>query len=220
MTGPPIRILIADDHPIVRDGLRGMLAGDPALSVVGEASDGEEAVRAVEHLQPDVVLMDLRMPRTDGVEATRRIVAGHPSIRVLVLTTYDTESDVVRAVEAGASGYLLKDAPLAELRQAVKATAAGRTVLAPAAAAQLVRQRRQPAGEALSARELEVLELVARGASNREVGRTLHVSEATVKSHLVHVFTKLGVNDRTAAVTTALERGLIALKENAVGDRP
>jgi len=220
VTGPPIRILIADDHPIVRDGLRGMLAGDPALSVVGEASDGEEAVRAVEHLQPDVVLMDLRMPRTDGVEATRRIVAGHPSIRVLVLTTYDTESDVVRAVEAGASGYLLKDAPLAELRQAVKATAAGRTVLAPAAAAQLVRQRRQPAGEALSARELEVLELVARGASNREVGRTLHVSEATVKSHLVHVFTKLGVNDRTAAVTTALERGLIALKENAVGDRP
>lgn len=211
MTGPPIRVLVVDDHPIVRDGLRGMLAGDPALSVVGEASDGEEAVRAVEHLSPDVVLMDLRMPRTDGVEATSRIVARHPSVRILVLTTYDTESDVVRAVEAGATGYLLKDAPVAELRQAVKATAAGQTVLAPAVAAQLVRQRRQPAGEALSARELEVLELVARGASNREVGRSLHVSEATVKSHLIHVFTKLGVSDRTAAVTTALERGLIRL---------
>lgn len=211
MSPRPVRIVIVDDHPVVRDGLRGMLAGDDELSVVGEAGDGDAAVRLVARLEPDVVLMDLRMPGTGGVDATARIVADHPSVRVLVLTTYDTESDVLRAVEAGASGYLLKDAPVHELRHAVRAAAGGQTVLAPAAAARLVRQNRQPPADALTGRELEVLELVARGASNREVGRTLHVSEATVKTHLLHVFAKLGVNDRTAAVTTALERGLISL---------
>ena len=211
MNAGTVRVLIVDDHPVVRDGLRGMLEGDDELSVVGEAVDGDEAVRLVAQLEPDVVLMDLRMPRTDGVEATGRIVAVHPHVRVLVLTTYDTETDVLRAVEAGASGYLLKDAPVHELRRAVRATAAGETVLAPAAAARLVRQTRVPAAEVLTARELEVLELVARGATNRDVGRALHVSEATVKSHLIHAFTKLGVSDRTAAVTTALERGLLHL---------
>jgi DNA-binding NarL/FixJ family response regulator len=211
MNAPPVRVVIVDDHPVVRDGLRGMLAGDVELVVVGEAGDGEAAVRLVAELEPDVVLMDLRMPGTDGVQATSQIVAEHPHVRVLVLTTYDTETDVLRAVEAGASGYLLKDAPAHELRRAVRATAAGQTVLAPAAAARLVGQKRAPAAEALTARELEVLELVARGASNRDVGRALHVSEATVKSHLIHVFTKLGVSDRTAAVTIALRRGLIRL---------
>ena len=210
MSTGPVRVIIVDDHPVVRDGLRGMLAADD-LTVVGEAGNGDEAVAAVARLQPDVVLMDLRMPGSDGVEATARITSAHPRVRVLVLTTYDSETDVLRAVEAGASGYLLKDAPAAELRRAVQATAAGQTVLAPAVAAHLVRQSRTSPVEALTARELEVLELVARGATNRDVGRALHVSEATVKSHLLHAFTKLGVNDRTAAVTTALERGLIKL---------
>lgn len=211
MTAGPVRIVIVDDHPVVRDGLRGMLTGDAGLAVVGEAASGDEAVRTVAALDPDVVLMDLRMPGGDGVDATARIVAADPRVRVLVLTTYDTEADVLRAVEAGASGYLLKDTPAAELRGAVRATAEGQTVLAPAVAARLVRQTRHAPAEGLSARELEVLELVARGATNRDVGRALHVSEATVKSHLVHAFTKLGVSDRTAAVTTALERGLIRL---------
>jgi len=211
MSGEPIRIVIVDDHPVVRDGLRGMLTGDDGLAVVGEAANADEAVRTVSAVDPDVVLMDLRMPSGDGIDATARIVAAHPRVRVLVLTTYDTETDVLRAVEAGASGYLLKDTPAPELRRAVRATVEGQTVLAPAVAARLVRRTRQAPVEALSARELEVLELVARGASNRDVGRALHVSEATVKSHLVHAFTKLGVSDRTAAVTTALERGLIRL---------
>ena len=206
-----IGLLIVDDHPVVRDGLRGMLAGDDDVVVVGEAGNGDEAVATVARLEPDVVLMDLRMPGSDGVDATKRITTAHPGVRVLVLTTYDSEADVLRAVEAGASGYLLKDAPAPELRRAVRSTAAGETVLAPAVAAHLVRQSRAPTVEALTARELEVLQLVARGATNRDVGRALHVSEATVKSHLLHAFTKLGVNDRTAAVTTALERGLIML---------
>ncbi len=211
MSAAPVRVVIVDDHPVVRDGLRGMLQGDVGLAVVGEAGGGDEAVRVVARLLPDVVLMDLRMPDGDGADATARIVAGHPGVRVLVLTTYDSETDVLRAVEAGASGYLLKDAPASELRRAVHATAAGETVLAAAIAAQLVKATRLPAGDALTGRELEVLELVARGATNRDVGRALHVSEATVKSHLIHAFTKLGVNDRTAAVTTALERGFIRL---------
>ncbi|MGH9150931.1 MAG: response regulator [Acidimicrobiales bacterium] len=211
MNLPPVRVVIVDDHPVVRDGLRGMLAGDDGLVVVGEAGDGNAAVRLVADLDPDVVLMDLRMPGSDGVDATSKIVADHPRVRVLVLTTYDTETDVLRAVEAGASGYLLKDAPAHVLRRAVRDTAAGQTVLAPAAAARLVGHRRAPVSEALTPRELEVLELVARGGSNSDVGRALHVSEATVKSHLIHVFTKLGVSDRTAAVTVALQRGLIRL---------
>ena len=211
MSAGVVRVVIVDDHPVVRDGLRGMLQGDEMLTVVGEAGGGDEAVRVVALLEPDVVLMDLTWLAGDGVDATARIVAAQPQVRVLVLTTYDTESDVLRAVEAGASGYLLKDAPVHDLRRAVRATASGETVLAPAVAARLVRQARRPPVEALTAREVEVLELVARGATNRDVGRALHVSEATVKSHLLHAFTKLGVNDRTAAVTTALDRGLIRL---------
>lgn len=207
----PVRVVIVDDHPVVRDGLRGMLAADDGLDVVGEAADGAEALRLVARVGADVVLMDLRMPGTDGVAATARLATEHPAVRVLVLTTYDGEADILRAVEAGASGYLLKDAPRDELRRAIRATAAGETVLAPAVAARLVSQARRPPVEALTAREVEVLELVARGATNRDAGLALHVSEATVKSHLLHAFAKLGVDDRTAAVTTALQRGLIRL---------
>ena len=211
MSTEPVRVVIVDDHPVVRDGLRGMLEVDDALVVVGEAADGAEAVRLVARVVPDVVLMDLRMPGVDGVTAIARIGADHPQVRVLVLTTYDTEADILRAVEAGASGYVLKDTPRAELRRAILATARGETVLAPAVAARLVVQARRSPAEALTAREVEVLQLVATGATNADAGRALHVSEATVKTHLLHAFAKLGVDDRTAAVTTALARGLIHL---------
>jgi DNA-binding NarL/FixJ family response regulator len=209
VTGP-IRLLVADDHPVVRDGLRGMLAGQPDLEVVGEAADGAEAVALAPRLRPDVVLMDLRMPGMDGVDAIRKLRTSFPDARILVLTTFDTDTDVVRAIEAGATGYLLKDTPREELVRAIRAAARGEAVLAPAVATKLLGQMRAlaPAG-ALSARELEVLELVARGATNREAGAKLFISEATVKTHLLHVFEKLGVSDRTAAVTTAIERGLL-----------
>jgi DNA-binding NarL/FixJ family response regulator len=206
-----IRLLIADDHPVVRDGLRGMVAGQPDLEVVGEAATGTEALALVPRVRPDVALVDLRMPGLDGVATIRALRERHPEVRVLVLTTFDTESDVVSAIEAGATGYLLKDAPRAELFRAIRAAARGEAVLAPAVATRLVGQLREPAAPALTARELQVLELVARGATNRVVAARLHVSEATVKTHLVHAFGKLGVSDRTAAVTAALERRLIRL---------
>jgi DNA-binding NarL/FixJ family response regulator len=206
-----IRLLIADDHPVVRDGLRGMVAGQPDLEVVGEAATGTEALALVPRVRPDVALVDLRMPGLDGVATIRALRERHPEVRVLVLTTFDTESDVVSAIEAGATGYLLKDAPRAELFRAIRAAARGEAVLAPAVATRLVGQLREPAAPALTARELQVLELVARGATNRVVAARLHVSEATVKTHLVHAFGKLGVSDRTAAVAVALERHLFRL---------
>jgi DNA-binding NarL/FixJ family response regulator len=206
-----IRLLIADDHPVVRDGLRGMVAGQPDLEVVGEAATGTEALALVPRVRPDVALVDLRMPGLDGVATIRALRERHPEVRVLVLTTFDTESDVVSAIEAGATGYLLKDAPRAELFRAIRAAARGEAVLAPAVATRLVGQLRGPAAPALTARELQVLELVARGATNRVVAARLHVSEATVKTHLVHAFGKLGVSDRTAAVAVALERRLFRL---------
>jgi DNA-binding NarL/FixJ family response regulator len=204
-----IRLLIADDHPVVRDGLRGMVAGEPDLEVVGEAATGVEALALVPRVRPDVALVDLRMPELDGVATIRALRERHPEVRVLVLTTFDSDRDVVSAIEAGATGYLLKDAPRAELFRAIRAAARGEAVLAPAAVSRPVGQLRQPATPALTARELQLLELVARGASNREAAARLHVSEATVKTHLVHAFGKLGVSDRTAAVTVALERGLL-----------
>ncbi len=207
-----IRLLIADDHPVVRDGLRGMLAGQPDFQVMGEAADGATAVRLAAELAPDVVLMDLRMPVLDGVTAIRQIRARQPAARILVLTTYDTDADILPAIEAGATGYLLKDTPRDELFRAIRATAAGESVLAPAVAARLMGKMRAPAEERLSARELEVLGLVAEGASNGDIGQALHISEATVKSHLLHVFAKLGVADRTAAVTVALQRGILRLE--------
>jgi DNA-binding NarL/FixJ family response regulator len=205
-----IRVLVVDDHPVVRGGVVGWLAAQPDLEVVGEAGDGLEALALVASHEPDVVLMDLRMPRMDGVTATERLAATHPSVRVLVLTTYDTDADIVRAVEAGATGYLLKDTPLPQLAEAVRAAARGETVLAPPVAARLVSRMRAPAVDAPTARELEVLAGVARGLTNAEIGRELFIGEATVKTHLLRVFAKLGVDDRTRAVMVAVERGLLA----------
>jgi DNA-binding NarL/FixJ family response regulator len=238
-----IRVLIADDHPVVRSGLAGMLAAEADLDVVGEAEDGEQAVALATEHRPDVVLMDLRMPGVDGAAATARISRELPGVRVLILTTYDTDGDILRAVEAGAIGYLLKDASRAELAGAVRAAARGETVLAPAAAASLLtRVRTQVAGSgghsgaqdaasaagaaagqvgagagaasgvgapSLTAREIQVLALVAQGSTNSEIGKTLFIGEATVKTHLMRAFGKLGVDDRTAAVTAAMRLGLL-----------
>ncbi|WP_250007465.1 response regulator transcription factor [Actinoplanes sp. M2I2] len=204
-----ITILLVDDHPVVRHGLRGMLDAEPDLTVVGEASSGDEGVALAVELRPDVVLMDLRMPGGDGVSATGRLAAVAPGVRVLVLTTYESDRDILRAIEAGAGGYLLKDASPRELADAVRATARGETVLAPSVASTLMRQMRRPAPPALSAREAEVLRLVARGLTNADIGKALFISEATVKTHLLRAFAKLDVADRTAAVTTAMEHGLL-----------
>jgi DNA-binding NarL/FixJ family response regulator len=208
----PIRILIADDHPVVRSGLESMLAKQPDFEVVGEAEDGMEAVRLAKELSPDVILMDLRMPEMDGAAVTGKISKDHPETRVLVLTTYDSDADILRAVEAGATGYLLKDAPREELYEAVRSTASGKPLLTPAVTAMLMRSIREPRTQKPSAREVEVLELVRKGLSNKGIGRELHISEATVKTHLIHVFGKLGVDDRTAAVSVALERGILRLE--------
>ncbi|MCB8982865.1 MAG: response regulator transcription factor [Ardenticatenaceae bacterium] len=207
-----IQILIADDHPVVREGLAGMLTGQADFAIAAMAADGAEAVALDARLQPDVILMDLRMPGLDGVGAIQAIKAQRPSANILVLTTYDSDADIVRAVEAGATGYLLKDTPREELFRAVRAASRGESVLAPAVAARLMTRMRAPAEEALSAREIEVLQLVSTGNSNREIGKALHISTATVKTHLIHIFDKLGVNDRTSAVTAALERGIISLE--------
>ncbi|MEU4672550.1 response regulator transcription factor [Amycolatopsis sp. NPDC023774] len=204
-----VRLLIADDHPIVRDGLRGIFTGEHGFAVLGEAANGAEAVALVVSLKPDVVLMDLRMPGTDGVSAITELARlGNPA-RVLVLTTYDTDSDVLPAIEAGATGYLLKDAPREELFRAVRAAARGEAVLSPAVASRLMGQMRAPAKEPLSQREIEVLTLVARGSTNKDAAKKLFISEATVKTHLIHAYAKLGVKDRAAAVAVAFERGLL-----------
>jgi DNA-binding NarL/FixJ family response regulator len=209
-TEAAIRVVLADDHPIVREGLRGMLAAEPGIEVVAEAASGAEAVAVAARYRPDVVLMDLRMPGGDGVTATSEILAATPGARVVVLTTYETDTDIVRAVEAGAVGYLLKDTPVAELGQAIRAAARGETVLAPSVARRLVSHVRQPRRDVLSGRETEVLALVAQGLTNAEIGQRLSIAEATVKTHLIRLFGKLGVNDRTAAVTSAIALGVIA----------
>jgi len=204
-----IRVMLVDDHPVVREGLRGMLEAEPDLTVVGEAGSGEEAVAQARVTETDVILMDLRMRDLDGVGATERILADNPRTRVVVLTTYETDADILRAVEAGASGYLLKDASRADLAGAIRAAARGETVLAPSVAGRLVNQVRRPVTQSLSGREVEVLALVAKGLTNADIGRALHISEATVKTHLLRAFGKLGVSDRTAAVTTAMALGLL-----------
>jgi DNA-binding NarL/FixJ family response regulator len=206
----PIRLMIVDDHPIVRDGLRGIFAGDDAFDVVGEAADGLEALVVALQVRPDVALMDLRMPKMNGVEVIRRLRAQMPGIRVLVLTTFDDDADVLPAMREGATGYLLKDTPRAELRSAVLAVARGETMLSPAVAGVLNQARdasRQQ--QTLSRRELEVLEWVARGATNREIAAQLFITEATVKTHLLHLFAKLAVNDRAAAVAAGYRTGLL-----------
>ena len=206
-----IKILIADDHTIVRAGIRGLLETQPDFEVIAEVENGQQAVEQTHKLRPQIILMDLRMPEMDGVTAIAKIKAQHPEIHILVLTTYDTDADIVRAVEAGATGYLLKDVPREELFRAVHATAKGETVLASSVAARLMGKVRSGGDEALTAREIDVLMLVARGATNQEVAESLCISKATVKSHLIQICNKLGVSDRTAAVTTALERGIIRL---------
>jgi DNA-binding NarL/FixJ family response regulator len=206
-----IRLVIVDDHPVVRDGLRGMLESQPDFEVIGVAANGEEAVHLASSLKPEVMLMDLRMPIMDGVTALGEIKTSSPSVKVLVLTTYESDADILPAIEAGALGYLLKDTSREELYSAIRATARGESVLSPGVAARIIGQMRAPAEEKLSSRELEVLELVAEGASNREIASRLHISQATVKSHLIHIFDKLGVSDRTAAVTVALRRGILSL---------
>lgn len=207
-----IRVVVADDHPIVRAGIVGLLESASDIEVVGEASDGAAAVELADSLRPDLVLMDLRMPVLDGAGATARILAAGHGTRVLVLTTYETDDHILAAIEAGAGGYLLKAAPQDEILAGIRAVAAGETVLAPSIAAKLVQRVRSDAAApapSLSPRELEVLRLVANGRSNPEIARALVIGEATVKTHLVHVFEKLEVNDRTRAVTRAMELGLI-----------
>ena len=216
--GARIRLLVVDDHPVVRSGIVGMLCGEEDLDVAGQAADGAAAVELAVELAPDVVLMDLRMPGLDGVEATRRILAAPAPPRVVVLTTYDTDGDILRAVEAGAIGYLLKDSPREDILAAVRAAAAGRSALSPTVTTRLVgaarASGRDPGAEApvtLSPREREVLTAVSRGRSNSQIGRELYITEATVKTHLLRAFHKLGVDSRTAAVTEALRRGLLDL---------
>ncbi|MBL7258617.1 response regulator [Paractinoplanes lichenicola] len=202
-----VRVLLVDDHPVVREGLRAVLEAEPDITVAGECGSGDEAVREAAALRPDVVLMDLRLPGLDGVAATQRIVADRTAA-VLVLTTYDTDGDITRAVAAGAAGYLLKDSSRQQLAAAVRATARGETVLAPRVAAKLADHVRGT-GPELTPRELEVLRCVATGMSNPETGRHLFISEATVKSHVMRIFEKLSVRDRTAAVTAAIARGIL-----------
>ncbi|MER5871825.1 response regulator transcription factor [Streptomyces sp. NPDC002044] len=207
-----IRILLADDHPVVREGLRGMLSAEPDLEVVAEAANGPQAEALAADLVPelDLILMDLRMPGGDGVESIARITAAGLPVRVVVLTTYENDRDILRAVEAGAAGYLLKDMARAELAEAVRAAVRGETVLAPSVAGRLVdRLRTRSERPRLSEREVAVLRLVAEGATNAEIGRRLFVAESTVKTHLLRVFAKLEVTDRTAAVTTAMRHGLL-----------
>lgn len=205
-----IRIVLADDHPVVREGIRGMLQGYDDIEVVGQAGSGPEAVSLVAALAPDLVLMDLRMPGGDGVEATRAIVAAHPATRVVVLTTYETDQDILRAIEAGASGYLLKDIAPPELARSVRAAAAGETVLATSAQTALLgRVQGRQASPALSVQEVKVLRLAADGLTNASIGAQLFIGEATVKTYLSRAYEKLGVSDRTSAVRRALELGLL-----------
>lgn len=208
-----IRLLLADDHPVVRAGLAGLLSDEPDLEVVAEAADGAEAVRLAAQTAPDVVLLDLRMPRMDGVAATAAIVAARGAAdtpRVLILTTYESDDQILAAIEAGAGGYLLKAAPQEEIVAGIRSVAAGQSALSPQVAVRLVERMRRPAADAvLTPRETEVLRLVALGTANKQIAVRLGIGESTVKTHLLNVFDKLGVTDRTRAVTLAMERGLL-----------
>ncbi|MEV5516055.1 response regulator transcription factor [Streptomyces flaveolus] len=209
MTGGRIRVLVVDDHTVMRAGVVALLAGEDGIDIVGEAADGRAALDLVERHAPDVALIDLRMPVLDGVGTTTEIVARYPRTRVLILTTYDTDQDIERGVEAGAIGYLLKDTTREQLADAIHAAARGETVLAPRVAEKLIARMRRPVQDPLTARETDVLGAVADGLTNAEIGRRLVISEATVKTHLLRLFAKLDVNDRTRAVVVAMERGLL-----------
>jgi DNA-binding NarL/FixJ family response regulator len=219
-----IRVLIADDQGLVRGGFRMILDSQPDIEVVGEAGNGREAIALARELEPDVVLMDIRMPELDGLEATRRLLAGDGGPRVLIVTTFDADEYVYAAMRAGASGFVLKDLRPEGLAEAVRVVATGEALLAPAITRRLIEQfvRRPPPGaarpaelDALTDREVEVLRLVARGLSNGEIASSLFLSEATVKTHLTHILTKLGVRDRVQAVVLAYESGLVQPGESA-----
>jgi DNA-binding NarL/FixJ family response regulator len=212
-----IRVLIADDQALVRTGFRVILGAEPDLEVIGEAADGREAIEAARTLRPEVVLMDIRMPNLDGIDATRRLVQGDHPPRVLILTTFDLDEYVYDALRAGASGFLLKDAAAEELLHAIRVIAAGEALLSPSITRRLIEDyarrppaREQPAALAeLTPRELEVLRLVARGFSNGEIARELFVGDATVKTHVARIFAKLDLHDRAQAVVLAYESGLV-----------
>ncbi|MFE2442371.1 response regulator [Streptomyces melanosporofaciens] len=204
-----LRIVVVDDHTVMRAGVIALLAAEDSIEIVGEAGDGRVALGLVERYDPDVALVDLRMPVLDGVATTTEIVARYPRTRVLILTTYDTDTEIERGVEAGAIGYLLKDTTREQLVDAIHAAARGETVLAPRVAEKLVARMRRPVQEPLTDRETEVLGAVADGLTNAEIGRRLVIAEATVKTHLLRLFAKLDVNDRTRAVVVAMERGLL-----------
>ncbi len=206
-----IRILIADDHPVVRSGLKAIIASQPDFELLADADNGSAAVTLSASLHPDLILMDLQMPIMDGLTAIKQIRAKQADVNILVLTTYDTDADIMPALEAGATGYLLKDTPPEELFRAIRSASQGEKVLAPAITARLLERFSSRAEKSLSRREIEALELASRGDSNKDIAAKLHITEATVKSHFVHIFDKLGVTDRTAAVTAALERKIIRL---------
>lgn len=206
-----IRVVVADDHPIVRQGMVALLEDEPDIEVVADVADGRAALSAVLAEQPDVVLMDLRMPEMDGVEATRAVRARRPDVAVLVVTTYDTDEAIVRAVEAGAAGYMLKDSPIEDLVDAVRRAAAGETVLAPPITKRLVERMHKVSPDALTSREIDVLREVANGNTNADIAERLHISEATVKTHLIHIYGKLAVTDRAAAVARAYEKGFLSI---------
>ncbi len=211
-----IKILIVDDHPVVREGLIAMLSREVDFKVVGEAKDGVEAVNKARELSPDVVLMDLRMPEMDGVEAMRQIRSAMPDIKFIILTTYSDDDYIFSGIEAGARAYLLKDAPREDLFKAIRSVYRGESLIQPVVASKLLDRfsqlsRRTPSGDELSERELEVLCLMAKGAANKEISAELNIAQSTVKTHITNIFQKLGVNDRTEAVTQALKKGIIRL---------
>jgi DNA-binding NarL/FixJ family response regulator len=211
-----IKILIADDHPVVREGLIAMLSREGDFKVVGEAKDGVEAMNKAKELSPDVVLMDLRMPEMDGVEAMRQIRPTMPDVKFIILTTYSDDDYIFSGIEAGARAYLLKDAPREDLFKAIRSVYRGESLIQPVVASKLLDRfsqlsRRTPAGDELSERELEVLCLMAKGAANKEISSELNIAQSTVKTHITNIFQKLGVNDRTEAVTKALKKGIIHL---------